>query len=1739
MLNMLNPFYKYVTSLLLEYFNNNGVKPGERYTLQLDREEDVIQFSSALKHVENCKPFIYRHKHGDKYETFSISIDKVDLVVAYTSEHVTPDFLVTLRNLVGEQKDDWANTALISIVSEQLDSIQGGSSDLQKEGMPLHPTYLIEKLEKQINGSHIDKVDGIILLNNLEELREEQDYQRVTFFEFEEIFKTLQKGFIDDEEYHQFGLFKDPELATFKGKEQNERIRENKELFDFVRRIHELGLSDDELESKFSPEGVRELKKEHWMDVPFSSIHKYHQDYVKNNRRKKVELDHLKVFGHLDYWDKPEKESAAGRRKRHVIIFNPKEKESIQFQASFNLDGPIRSLSSKFITPRISDKIAIDVKSKNIHVNITPNKGKATFLKIGYKHDKRATLGAEFLIAIVPFGPSFLEAYKTKYFVNPKKGLQIDYEEDELLFGEGKDKRVLEIAEYDQVIQIVKNQQLIIRPDSNAFNENDELKINFEYNDVYIPFILKSELSDSYPIRGKQIWKLVRENNQDMEWLEDNNRLILGNREFYFHPEYEGFFKWEKIWIQGKYMSAKFESGELMLHEIELCSRLEKAYFHFLDYYNNRFIPSLSTITDEYKKRALEYLNVFNEEVESFKNGVPAGQKGRDLFKLGTIQSNESVYFTPFHPLMVAFKLKVYELLQTEELDNSILSRITPESLVPYIYDDKDILYKPEYQEVALDWLTFKPVKKISVSDANQYLAKVVYDKIAQFKEHFSYLFMDDSHAPLQINVINVMNDKEVLRGIIDWMIEDIKRNEIYHLTPVTVTLYNEEQTESAFERFAILDDVGEFEQSFDVKISKVKDMEPEEVLNIIRSNLLFYKQDLKSEFRYAHISFYKMYAQETYALLPMDQMNTGIALEGLYSSVPSMEDKENYKSGFGTKAYSRYKDNYLTSVTYYVNELVANIINGGNSSYRKGEAIFSRVDHTDEELLLNIFHSSHWVTLVDPHIDLEFFNKYEEDLVVIHYSDQYSSSSRYDAITVTNKSNQYFSVIKDFLQSKDVDGSNQNVDATIKAFNMFNGEWLLRIIGSKGHYDREKLSIISAIKYSISYLDHQNILWVPISLEEVLRVAGAVGLSKSDGVFTARNLGVKGSHSDDLLLIGLEDVQGEISLHFYPIEVKIGINQGQIINKANKQVRKTKKLLTETLMGESGRTFAGRFYRNFFAQLLIANAKKLAQSDFWIEKGYKLSEQVTEKLLMGDYEITNRLEEYIGKGMILSFQKNAYFRSAEIDENVMLLNFTEQDGYKGLVQSIKDIRHWLQEKPNDFKKEKMLSYVYTSSEDIVIEDRENAEENYFNKEVIYPEEDYHGEKTYTEKIKDPNINKKVELNGSLDKGEDRKEKSDYNIVPLKNVRIKIGQIENSNRKVYWEYGNKSLGNRHLLISGKSGQGKTYFMQCLLLEKSKAGISSIVIDYTEGFLPNQLEPEFQEFLGDKLKQKIVYNEKLPINPFLRNVRDIGGIQIDESNTDVAERVKSVFASVYKSLGIQQLNAIYEAIQRGLEIYNESMDLVRLRELLEDDGSNYAKTALSQIRPLIDRNPFGKEEDLNWKDIIEKDGEVHIIQLTGFPRDVQLIITEFILWDLWNYSIRNGDKDKPIPIIMDEAQNLDHTDQSPSARILTEGRKFGLSAWYATQFLRSQLEVDELARLQNSSLKIYFSPPEQEISNIASSFTKDLQEKKYWEMQLARLRKGQCIVHGPILKENGELSHPVITVVDISPLSDRI
>ena len=150
--------------------------------------------------------------------------------------------------------------------------------------------------------------------------------------------------------------------------------------------------------------------------------------------------------------------------------------------------------------------------------------------------------------------------------------------------------------------------------------------------------------------------------------------------------------------------------------------------------------------------------------------------------------------------------------------------------------------------------------------------------------------------------------------------------------------------------------------------------------------------------------------------------------------------------------------------------------------------------------------------------------------------------------------------------------------------------------------------------------------------------------------------------------------------------------------------------------------------------------------------------------------------------------------------------------------------------------------------------------------------------------------------------------------------------------------------------------------------------------------------------------------------------------------------------------------------------------------------------------------------------------------------MQVIITEMMLWDAWYYTKKYGSKDKPFVVVLDEAQNLSHTMKSPSAAILTEGRKFGWSAWFATQSLKV-LKDDEVVRLMQSAFKLYFKPTDEEMIKIAKQL--DATGKTDWLSEIQKLRKGQCIVVGDKMKADGTVGPAEPTVISISPFDIRL
>ena len=372
--------------------------------------------------------------------------------------------------------------------------------------------------------------------------------------------------------------------------------------------------------------------------------------------------------------------------------------------------------------------------------------------------------------------------------------------------------------------------------------------------------------------------------------------------------------------------------------------------------------------------------------------------------------------------------------------------------------------------------------------------------------------------------------------------------------------------------------------------------------------------------------------------------------------------------------------------------------------------------------------------------------------------------------------------------------------------------------------------------------------------------------------------------------------------------------------------------------------------------------------------------------------------------------------------------------------------------------------------------------------------------------------------------------------VNLDDVRVLIGKNKTMS-DVCWEFGNPQMANRHLLITGTSGQGKTYSIQTMLYELAKNNISSVIFDYTEGFRSEQLEQEFIKSMNQKINQHIVKIYGVPINPFKKQEQDFEGMKIQDTPADVAGRFANILTHVY-GFGEQQFAAIYEATRVGMEKYGDDMDMNHFQEeLIEIQTKNAsAKTVVSKMTPFFHSVEFNKDAEFDWGGVLyASEAKMNIFQLTMIDREMQVIVTELMLWDAWYYTKNYGSKEKPFVVVLDEAQNLSHKENSPSKAILTEGRKFGWSAWFATQSLKV-LADDEVVRLMQAAFKLYFKPTDEEITKMSKQL--DPTNASLWIGALKALKKGQCIVVGDRKKEDGTFGGTKPTVTNITSFKDR-
>ncbi|WP_175537600.1 hypothetical protein, partial [Mycobacterium tuberculosis] len=116
----------------------------------------------------------------------------------------------------------------------------------------------------------------------------------------------------------------------------------------------------------------------------------------------------------------PHKETSAGQRKRHIIIFNPEIMSEISINLSFLIEGEDKSLQSKNFTVVPDSNVQSSVARTNINIVLNIKNQEPTFVKMNYKHNGKSSIGCELNVAILPLSSDSCLFLEEDYYIDTK-----------------------------------------------------------------------------------------------------------------------------------------------------------------------------------------------------------------------------------------------------------------------------------------------------------------------------------------------------------------------------------------------------------------------------------------------------------------------------------------------------------------------------------------------------------------------------------------------------------------------------------------------------------------------------------------------------------------------------------------------------------------------------------------------------------------------------------------------------------------------------------------------------------------------------------------------------------------------------------------------------------------------------------------------------------------------------------------------------------------------------------------------------------------------------------------------------------------------------------------------------------------------------------------------------------------------------------------------------------------------
>ena len=1685
----LKPFEEFLVDRLIQ--SGDQVRPGCRYIFRSTNIENLRRILSALRAASNKR---YVTRSG--IELSAIILPHANLVIAGQNATPSPmeglysdNFAAWLRDAVAEQVELPA-AALLTIHNSQLDTLLSSAEDI---GATVWSTQTIRQgLEDLIRPDDPAKTVSQFLLRKI---CDEAEAEGSSLFSYEPIYRSMAEGSL---EFHELRMFKDPSFRLNKNVRQLEqRYTENRRLFEKVASAVEHSpdaLAErlaDEFRPTFTNERIASQLPLQWHDIELDEL-------LKEKEKSKEESFELRQIRGLVDSDRlvhrHEAETGAKHRRVHVIL----EREGSQV-SECRLEFSSQPQPGQALTGRVaaSDVEVRQEGRRSVIVSVATQGVSSFSLKVRSRGDSHW----DFFFLVVPRGAFYLTDLENRFLVRSatrdeqghielqgtQKTLVINPSAEASLALDSLDKQGADILvgdyhriDYTELFDLVEVLDFRLLSGSHVLNvraagESERVKMR-------LPVLLDERRSphlfhDDYA----GAW------HRNPEGSRVPGMVSLGNREYPVSTDEAWLLNLETRFVAETLLVVDERTGHRHIGVEH--GAFGVAYAKLLEYFRESgTLPSLCGWSSTLRALIAGVVDAFREFTRSIQSGERLTESQRDIVLAGAVQTeNGQRYFSPFSPLVLAYFAELADQAEQDSqsahaffaLPTITRSRFTPRGLLPYVrLSSSRFGYVRPLSDVDPMWLAV-------TDDANSlrsYVPTLTAEKIEQFVKSFGVLFDDLASATLTINSIHNGDNAEIFEGIGRYASRHPESRLRIHLNIIGDT-----HSLTAFDRFSEMTAADDVRNA--LAFAGNKD-DAGQVAHFFRKHVTFSRVDPVAPRPYAHLTLLKAVSSSTPRSHDIHRQPPSAGAGGLISGETSRVDQGAYVSGVGISE-AQERSSRLLGVAAAINRLFFPAVEPHESVSAVGAMALS-IEPSMRDDLKAAYGSSIWTTVIDPRVTLAFFET-EPDTILIHYSDQYTVSSSYDAITLTTRRDLYGAAT-----------GTQSLLA-IRELNAFNGEWLLRLITDSASSRKGRRGVIAAYKLFWHVLaETQDTVWVPLSMEEWVRVAGNVGLPKGGDDFA--RFAAAGALSDDVLFAGFSPRGVEL----VAFEVKTGSGRPDFA-KARAQATN----LLSHMLGLLTRTgLAGRVFRSLFVRQVLLHIEKYNLYRIFPTQYFQPIIENSEGWLSGDFDV-GRCQGFPSRVVLAHIDENCWQTAVKAEAGVVQIELPggNLDHLLETPLAAIDLHTFA------ISRAQLVEAWDASGADTALDDLEQAAEIQATNEaaedpaqeapaaaaatpaaagaatapqaILHDTQEVRNEKDSSsgghptpaihsmeprvlgdvERIPAPIVDHPSSGTRSPDDGNADNRgggatapahtaASQGTTTPL---TVRFGSEHGTGRPLDWHPTDTTrVFNANTGIIGTMGTGKTQFTKSVITQlRAQQGanvngepIGILILDYKADYVKS----DFTEATGAK-----VYSlHHLPINP-LALYGDIPMLPMHTASafrttlskafglgTKQQNRIKNLVLDCYQAAGIQATDA--STWKRQAPTLSDVWHRFNDAEKLEEDSLYAALDSLASFEIF----EADSAKTMNLLDVVTG---VTVINLSGYDTKIQNLVVAVVLDLLYTQMHQRGSsmldgqfRQLKNVVLVDEADNFMSQGFESLKKLLKEGREFGVATILSTQEL---------------------------------------------------------------------------------------